>query len=154
MKQFVIKAYDGKGKLDKRMEVRPRHFEGMEKMKEHILCAGGMLDDDGKMIGSLLVMEFETEQLIKEVCADEPYSKGTVEAVAWKLANVINRHLHEGDKVRLKDFGLMKLEIESDKVDVPEDFKPSKHIKGVRLHFLPESAKGRPELYKKIKFEK
>ena len=79
----------------------------------------------------------ETEQLIKEVCADEPYSKGTVEAVAWKLANVINRHLHEGDKV-----------------DVPEDFKPSKHIKGVRLHFLPESAKGRPELYKKIKFEK
>ena len=51
MKQFVIKAYDGEGKLDKRMEVRPRHFEGMEKMKEHILCAGGMLDDDGKMIG-------------------------------------------------------------------------------------------------------
>jgi predicted histone-like DNA-binding protein len=96
----------------------------------------------------------ETEQLIKEVCENEPYSEGTVEAVAWKLANVINRHLREGDKVRLKDFGLMKLEIESDKVDAPEDFKPSKHIKGVRLHFLPESAKGRPELYKKIKFEK
>ena len=96
----------------------------------------------------------ETEQLLKEVCENNPISEGTVEAVAWKLANVINRHLHEGDKVRLKDFGLMKLEIESDKVDVPEDFKPSKHIKGVRLHFLPESAKGRPELYKKIKFEK
>ena len=47
MKQYVIKAYDGEGKLDKRMEVRPRHFEGMEKMKDHILCAGGMLDDDG-----------------------------------------------------------------------------------------------------------
>ena len=56
MKQYGIKAYDGEGKLDKRMEVRPRHFEGMEKMKDHILCAGGMLDDDGKMIGSLLVM--------------------------------------------------------------------------------------------------
>ena len=62
MKQYVIKAYDGEGKLDKRMEVRPRHFEGMEKMKEHILCAGGMLDDDGKMIGSLLVMEFENRE--------------------------------------------------------------------------------------------
>ena len=62
MKQFVIKAYDGVGKLDKRMEVRPRHFEGMEKMKEHILCAGGMLNDDGKMIGSLLVMEFENRK--------------------------------------------------------------------------------------------
>lgn len=96
----------------------------------------------------------ETEQLIREVCANEPYSKGTVEAVAWKLAKVINRHLRKGDKVRLKDFGLMKLEIESDKVDAPEDFKPSKYIKGVRLHFLPESTKGSPELYKDIKFEK
>ena len=42
MKQFVIKAYDGEDKLDKRMEVRPHHFEGMEKMKEHILCARGL----------------------------------------------------------------------------------------------------------------
>ncbi len=73
MKQFVIKAYDGEGKLDKRMEVRPRHFEGMEKMKEHILCAGGMLDDDGKMIGSLLVMEFENREQLDEYLAHEPY---------------------------------------------------------------------------------
>ena len=73
MKQYVIKAYDGEGKLDKRMEVRPRHFEGMEKMKEHILCAGGMLDDDGKMIGSLLVMEFENREQLDEYLAHEPY---------------------------------------------------------------------------------
>ena len=73
MKQFVIKAYDGEGKLDKRMEVRPRHFEGMEKMKENILCAGGMLDDDGKMIGSLLVMEFENREQLDEYLAHEPY---------------------------------------------------------------------------------
>ena len=73
MKQYVIKAYDGEGKLDKRMEVRPRHFEGMDKMKEHILCAGGMLDDDGKMIGSLLVMEFENREQLDEYLAHEPY---------------------------------------------------------------------------------
>ena len=73
MKQYVIKAYDGEGKLDKRMEVRPRHFEGMEKMKEHILCAGGMLDDDGKMMGSLLVMEFNSREQLDEYLAHEPY---------------------------------------------------------------------------------
>lgn len=73
MKQFVIKAYDGPGKLDKRMEVRPRHFEGMETMKEHILCAGGMLDEEGKMIGSLLVMEFENREQLDEYLANEPY---------------------------------------------------------------------------------
>ncbi len=96
----------------------------------------------------------ETEQLIEEVCANEPYSEGTVEAVVWKLAKVIKRHLREGNKVRLKDFGLMKLEIESDKVDAPADFKPHQHIRGTRLHFLPESTKGKPELYKRLKFEK
>lgn len=73
MKQFVIKAYDGEGKLDKRMEVRPRHFEGMEKMKEHILCAGGMLDKDGKMMGSLLIMEFKSRDQLDEYLSKEPY---------------------------------------------------------------------------------
>lgn len=96
----------------------------------------------------------ETEQLLKEVCENNPISEGTVTAVVWKLAQVINRHLREGDKVRLRDFGLMKLEIESDKVDRPEVFKPRKNIRGVRLHFIPESSKGKPELYKGIKFEK
>ena len=96
----------------------------------------------------------ETNQILKEVCENNPISEGVVTAVVWKLAQVINRHLREGDKVRLSNFGLMKLEIESDKVDDPMSFKPRKHIKGVRLHFLPESEKGSPELYKGIKFEK
>jgi len=34
--QFMIKALDGEGKLAKRMEVRPRHLEGMEKLRSHI----------------------------------------------------------------------------------------------------------------------
>ncbi|MBR2291880.1 MAG: HU family DNA-binding protein [Prevotella sp.] len=96
----------------------------------------------------------ETNQILKEVCESNPVSEGAVTAVVWKLAQVINRHLREGDRVRLRDFGLLKLEIESDKVDAPESFKPRKHIKGVRLHFLPESDKGKPQLYKGIKFEK
>ena len=96
----------------------------------------------------------ETSQLLKEVCENNPISEGVVTAVVWELAQAINRHLREGDKVRLQDFGLLKLEIESDKVDAPEAFKPRKHIKGVRLHFLPESDKGKPQLYKDIKFEK
>ena len=71
-----------------------------------------------------------------------------------KEIRTFQNSLREGDKVRLRDFGLMKLEIESDKVDDPKSFKPRKHIKGVRLHFLPESEKGSPKLYKRIKFEK
>ena len=96
----------------------------------------------------------ETKQLLKEVCKNSPFSEGTVEAVVWKLGQVINHHLRKGDKVRLSDFGLLKLEIESDKISSPSQFKAKKHIRGVRLHFLPESDNGKPGLYQNIKFEK
>ena len=70
------------------------------------------------------------------------------------IASAVRSHLRKGDRVRLKDFGLLKLEIESDKVDNLRDFRAKKHIRGVRLHFIPESEKGSPELYKDIRFEK
>ena len=69
-------------------------------------------------------------------------SEGAVEAVMMCLSNVISQHLRRGDKVRLDTWGLMKLEIESDKVDNLKDFRAKKHIRGVRLHFIPESNDG------------
>ena len=47
--QFLIKACDGPNMLEKRMEVRPRHLEGMRRLSEHIICAGGLFDEEGKM---------------------------------------------------------------------------------------------------------
>ena len=38
--QFFLKAYDGEGMLEKRMEVRPRHLEGMKALGEKSICAG------------------------------------------------------------------------------------------------------------------
>ena len=71
MKQFVVRAYDGEGMLDKRMEIRPRHLEGMEQIREHVICAGGLLDEAGRMKGSMLVMEFENRQQLDEYLASE-----------------------------------------------------------------------------------
>ena len=71
--QFLIRAYDGEGKLDKRMEVRPRHLEGMKKLSEHIISAGGMLDDNGKMKGSALIMDFDSRGELDDYIANEPY---------------------------------------------------------------------------------
>ena len=47
--QFIVKAYDGKGMLEKRMAVRPRHLEGMKALGKQIICAGGLLDEEGRM---------------------------------------------------------------------------------------------------------
>lgn len=71
--QFVITAYDGAGLLARRMEVRPRHMEGMARMAGHVLCAGGLLDEDGKMKGSVLVMEFKDREELDAYLAQEPY---------------------------------------------------------------------------------
>ena len=96
----------------------------------------------------------DNHQIEEEAASRLGFSEGTVTAVRTALWEVINQHLRRGDKVRLKDWGLLKLEIESDKVDVPGDFNPREHIRGVRLHFLPESSGGSPELYQDIPFER
>ena len=92
-------------------------------------------------------------KIITETAERLGLSEGNVLSVMMGLSSVINRHLRNGDKVRLDSWGLMKLEIESDKVDRPEDFRAKKHIRGVRLHFLPKSEKGKPELYQDVNFE-
>lgn len=71
--QFLIKAYDGPNMLEKRMEVRPIHLEGMSRLSEHIICAGGLLDDEGKMKGSALIMDFDSRGELDAYLAAEPY---------------------------------------------------------------------------------
>ncbi len=71
--QFMIKALDGENKLAKRMEVRPRHLEGMEKLRSHIICAGGLLDNEGKMKGSVLILDFPSRDDLDSYLASEPY---------------------------------------------------------------------------------
>ena len=95
--QFIVKAYDGEGKLEKRMEVRPRHLEGMSRMSDHIICAGGLLDDEGKMKGSALVLEFDSREELDDYIANEPY---VIEKVWEKIEiDVMNVVLVNGEKV-------------------------------------------------------
>ncbi len=94
--QFVIKAYDGEGKLEKRMEVRPRHLQGMAELGSHVICAGGLLDESGKMKGSLLLTEFKDREELDAYLAKEPY---VVEKV-WEKIEVerLNVVILKGEK--------------------------------------------------------
>ena len=96
----------------------------------------------------------ESRQLFEEAARHMSISGGVLEGMMMTVAETVRRHLQMGDKVRIKDFGLMKLEIESDKVDDPKTFRAKKHIRGVRLHFIPESYEGSQPLYEGITFEK
>ena len=95
-----------------------------------------------------------SDEIIEAVIKDRPYSGGEVIGIVTRLSEVINNYLRLGYKVRLDEWGLLKLEIESEKVDSPEDFNPKKHIRGTRLHFIPQSRQGTQALYAGITFEK
>ena len=94
--QFIIKAYDGPNMLEKRLAVRPRHLAGMERLKDHIIVAGGLLDEEGRMKGSALVMEFDSLTDLDDYLNNEPY---VLEGV-WKKIEVetMNVVLLNGEK--------------------------------------------------------
>ena len=88
--QFLVKANDGPNMLEKRMEVRPRHLEGMKKLGRQIIVAGGLLDEEGKMKGSALVMEFPDRAALDEYLAGEPYvQEGVWQKIEVEPMNVV-----------------------------------------------------------------
>lgn len=80
--QFLIIGKDGKdkGAFERRMKVRGAHLklgDEMEASGERWYgCA--MLDDSGKMIGSMAVMDFPSEKELQEWFKKEPYVVGKV----------------------------------------------------------------------------
>ena len=95
--QFIITAYDGPGQLEKRMEVRPRHLENLARIRSSVVCAGGLLDDEGKMKGSVLVLDFPSREQLDEYLSSEPYILEHVwEKVQVETMNVV---IVNGEKV-------------------------------------------------------
>ena len=76
------------------MEVRPRHLEGMEKLRSNIICAGGLLDDEGIMKGSVLILDFPSRAELDAYLAAEPY---VVEHV-WEKIEVETMNVVIGGK--------------------------------------------------------
>ena len=88
--QFMIKVLDGENILAKRMEVRPRHLDGIEKLRSHIICAGGLLDNEGKMKGSVLILDFPSRDDLDSYLASEPYVVEQVwEKIEIETMNVV-----------------------------------------------------------------
>lgn len=96
MKQFLIHAYDytDAQALDRRMAARPAHFEGIKKLKEtgNFVLGGAILSEEGQMIGSNAVLQFETEEDLQAYLAIEPYIVQKVwekiDVKSFRIANI------------------------------------------------------------------
>ena len=96
--QFAIVAHDGKNMLEKRLNVRPRHLENMSRVKGRVLCAGGILDDEGRMAGSVIVLDVPSREQLDEYLASEPYiAEGVWEKVTVEKMNVV---ILDGEKLK------------------------------------------------------
>ena len=96
MKQYLIIAEDGKDDeaLDRRQKVRPGHLAGAKKLKENgnFVIGGAMLDHDGNMRGSIMIVQFETKDDFQKWYDNEPYITGgvwkTIEVKPFRVADV------------------------------------------------------------------
>jgi uncharacterized protein YciI len=86
--QFILIAYDGEdpAALERRMRVREEHFRRIEILKRsgEFLFGGAILDDNGKMIGSMILYEFPDRATMDERLKDEPYLKADV----WRKVEI------------------------------------------------------------------
>jgi uncharacterized protein YciI len=86
--QYVVIAHDGTdaGAQGRRAAARPAHIEGAKRMKEAgtLLTGGAILDDDGTMIGSVMVVDFATREDLDIWLAGDPYVTGN----AWERIEV------------------------------------------------------------------
>lgn len=81
--QFVVIAHDHKDDkaLERRSSVRERHLENADKMFKEgkLLFASALLDEDGNMNGSVMFVDFPSEdELQNEWLKSEVYITGNV----------------------------------------------------------------------------
>lgn len=96
MNQYLVTGYDytDEGALERRMAVRPHHLDNAKLFKEkgNYITGGALLDDNGKMIGSAMILQFENEEELEAWKKGEPYISQkiweTVDVKPFKLATI------------------------------------------------------------------
>jgi uncharacterized protein len=75
--QFLVVAKDGTddGALERRKQTRPTHLESIQPLVEggNVLVGGAILNDDGDMIGSMLLVEFADRADLDAWLDADPY---------------------------------------------------------------------------------
>ncbi len=86
--QFLVVARDGTddGAAARRLAVREAHIEGAKAMAASgaMICGGALLDDNGAMIGSACMVEFEDRAALNAWIKGDPYMTGDV----WRTIEV------------------------------------------------------------------
>ena len=69
---FAVYALDKENSLQIRMDTRERHLAYL--MNSPLVFAGPLLDEEGNMCGSLIVLEMEDISEVEEFTESDPYA--------------------------------------------------------------------------------
>jgi len=96
MQQFLILAEDFKDPdaLSRRLSVREEHLKRVrrEKAEGRFIIGGAKLNEQGNMHGSMLVVQLENEEAVRQWISEDPYFTGRVwdkiEILPFRVADV------------------------------------------------------------------
>jgi len=91
--QYIVTGYDftDEGAIQRRLNVRPHHldFARATKAAGNLIAAAAILNDDGNAVGSVMFLQFDTEEELDAWKSNEPYvTQGVWETVDVKPARV------------------------------------------------------------------
>ena len=77
--QYLVIAYDNANALERRLESRDEHVEGVRKLMAEgkVINAAALMEED-VMVGSTLFIDFETDEELDAWLENEPYVKNNV----------------------------------------------------------------------------
>jgi uncharacterized protein len=88
--QFLVIAHDGTDEqaLARRLAVRESHIRLGDRMRDEgkLLYGVAILDEAGKMVGSVLICQFDSREQVDEWLKVEPYMTGNV----WQQVEILN----------------------------------------------------------------
>jgi uncharacterized protein YciI len=80
--QFIVIGLDGtdKGAPERRQEVRQQHIDMGEELRQsgNMWYGAALLNDDGTMKGSMILVDFPSEKELQQWLDKEPYIVGNV----------------------------------------------------------------------------
>jgi len=96
--QFLLVAYDRTDPAapERRMKSRPEHLEKIAVVKRagQFLCGGAILNNEGSMIGSMILYEAENREALDKLLENEPYISNNV----W-------------EKIEIRPFRMAKIDV-------------------------------------------
>lgn len=75
---FALIGYDRPNGLKRRLEARSDHLQHLEKLGDQLALAGAFLDDQGGMVGSIVLIEASSQEEAEALFDTDPYMQGRV----------------------------------------------------------------------------